>query len=271
MAKTKTKTKARKIAAQVETNPADVARKIWLAGIGVYGTAYKTAVKRTSKVNEESIEMFEKLVDVGSEIEHDIVEQINKNETVTKTTDRVKSAFDSARSMQEKAREQFEDRMERMRNVLGIRPLGTPGERIARRLDSLEAELLDITRGLKARGDVMLKKRLAGLADDIEKFVGDTDEVIEAPVKKKKKKATKAKVKSPELFETEELEAQDLTVISGLGPAFQKRLVAEGISRFEHLANLTKAEIAVLDEKLNANGRIERDEWVKQAKAFLKG
>ena len=33
MAKAKTKTKARKIAAQVETNPADVARKIWLAGI----------------------------------------------------------------------------------------------------------------------------------------------------------------------------------------------------------------------------------------------
>ena len=271
MAKTKAKTRKAKAAA-VETNPADIARKIWLAGIGVYGSAYKNMVKSTARVNEESIEMFEKLVDVGSEIEHDIVEQLNKNDTVHTATDRVKSAVKSARSFQEKARDQFEDRMERMRSALGIKALTTPGERIAGRLDALEAELLDITRGLKARGDVMLKKRLAGLAEDIEKFVGDSDEIVEAP--KKAKKAKKAKKKAePELFEEAVVvdEPQDLTLIKGLGPVLQTKLNAEGITRFEHLASLTKSEIAVLDEKLNANGRITRDEWVKQAKVLAKG
>lgn len=64
--------------------------------------------------------------------------------------------------------------------------------------------------------------------------------------------------------------AQDLTLIKGIGPKLQEKLNAEGITRFEHLASLTKAGVAYLDDKLNGNGRITRDEWVKQAKARAK-
>ncbi|MEO1027969.1 MAG: wax ester/triacylglycerol synthase family O-acyltransferase [Pseudomonadota bacterium] len=64
--------------------------------------------------------------------------------------------------------------------------------------------------------------------------------------------------------------AQDLTLIKGIGPKLQEKLNAEGITRFEHLASLTKAGVAYLDDKLNGNGRITRDEWVKQAKQRAK-
>ena len=44
-----------------------------------------------------------------------------------------------------------------------------------------------------------------------------------------------------------------------------------GISRFEQIASLTPAQIADLDDILNFKGRIERDDWVGQAKRFASG
>ncbi len=73
------------------------------------------------------------------------------------------------------------------------------------------------------------------------------------------------------LFARPEGEADDLKMISGVGPVLEKKLNAFGVTRFDQVAKLTKKDIAALDAALNFKGRIERDDWVKQARALSRG
>jgi len=63
----------------------------------------------------------------------------------------------------------------------------------------------------------------------------------------------------------------DLSKISGVGPVIVGKLEALGVTTFQQIADFTADDIARIDEELNFKGRIERDEWVSQAKEFLKG
>jgi peptide/nickel transport system ATP-binding protein len=63
----------------------------------------------------------------------------------------------------------------------------------------------------------------------------------------------------------------DLKLISGVGPKFEAILNGLGIYRFSQVAAWKKAEREWVDDHLNFSGRIERDDWVKQAKALAKG
>lgn len=65
--------------------------------------------------------------------------------------------------------------------------------------------------------------------------------------------------------------ADDLSKISGVGPVIVGKLEGLGITTFQQIADFTAEDIARIDEELNFKGRIERDDWVKQAKEFLKG
>lgn len=63
----------------------------------------------------------------------------------------------------------------------------------------------------------------------------------------------------------------DVSLISGVGPALKTKLEEAGITSLKQVAKLKKAEIAKLDEDLSLGGRIERDEWVEQAKELIAG
>lgn len=65
--------------------------------------------------------------------------------------------------------------------------------------------------------------------------------------------------------------SDDLKQISGIGPKLEGLLNKAGISRFEQIASLTTAQIADLDDILNFKGRIERDDWVGQARRIASG
>lgn len=65
--------------------------------------------------------------------------------------------------------------------------------------------------------------------------------------------------------------ADDLSKISGVGPVIVGKLEKLGITTFQQIADFTAEDIARIDEELNFKGRIERDEWVKQANEFLAG
>jgi len=77
----------------------------------------------------------------------------------------------------------------------------------------------------------------------------------------KAKAATKAKAASTD--------GDDLSKISGVGPVIVGKLNGLGITTFQQIADFTAEDIARIDEELNFKGRIERDEWLKQAKEFL--
>ncbi|SDA45547.1 NADH-quinone oxidoreductase subunit E [Mesorhizobium qingshengii] len=63
----------------------------------------------------------------------------------------------------------------------------------------------------------------------------------------------------------------DLKLISGVGPKIESILHTLGIFTFAQVASWRKAEREWVDGYLSFQGRIERDDWVKQAKALAKG
>ena len=63
----------------------------------------------------------------------------------------------------------------------------------------------------------------------------------------------------------------DLKLISGVGPKIEGVLHSLGIYTFAQVAAWKKAEREWVDAYLSFHGRIERDDWVRQAKALAKG
>lgn len=93
-----------------------------------------------------------------------------------------------------------------------------------------------------------------------------------APKKEAKPKAEKAEKKAAPKKATKKAEgADDLTKISGVGPVIVGKLEGLGITTFQQIADFTAEDIERIDNELNFKGRIERDDWVKQAKEFLAG
>jgi NADH-quinone oxidoreductase subunit E len=73
------------------------------------------------------------------------------------------------------------------------------------------------------------------------------------------------------LFTKRPAQVDDLKLISGVGPKLEKTCHEIGVYQFAQVANWKKADIKTVDDKLSFKGRIERDEWVKQAKILAKG
>lgn len=63
----------------------------------------------------------------------------------------------------------------------------------------------------------------------------------------------------------------DLKLISGVGPKIETTLHSLGIFTFAQVASWKKAEREWVDGYLSFHGRIDRDDWVAQAKALAKG
>ncbi len=100
----------------------DMARKIWLAGIGAYGRAFSDAQESIAKVSDDTSKYFEDLVERGEEIE-DAVETRGRE-----IAQRVKAPNFS-----------MDDRIKEMREKLKLGAVG--GES---RLDVIEARLATI-------------------------------------------------------------------------------------------------------------------------------
>lgn len=64
-------------------------------------------------------------------------------------------------------------------------------------------------------------------------------------------------------------DTEDLTVINGIGPVIKGKLEAMGITAIKQIADLTEEEIKKIDAELNFKGRIERENWVEQAKKLV--
>lgn len=65
--------------------------------------------------------------------------------------------------------------------------------------------------------------------------------------------------------------ADDLKLLKGVGPGLEKTLNELGFHHFDQVAGWRKKEIEWVDSRLKFKGRIERDEWIKQAKTLAKG
>jgi predicted flap endonuclease-1-like 5' DNA nuclease len=64
-------------------------------------------------------------------------------------------------------------------------------------------------------------------------------------------------------------DADDLQQIKGIGPKIAGILNELGIRQFEQIAAWSATDVDWVNERLKFKGRIEREEWIPQAKALL--
>jgi predicted flap endonuclease-1-like 5' DNA nuclease len=63
----------------------------------------------------------------------------------------------------------------------------------------------------------------------------------------------------------------DLELIAGIGPKLAQTLNELGVYRFEQIANWQVSDVERVDTHLNFSGRIDRENWIEQAKALAIG
>jgi large subunit ribosomal protein L21 len=99
-----------------------------------------------------------------------------------------------------------------------------------------------------------------------------------ASKKASKKAAPKAEAKAAaskggkfELLKAPKGEGDDISLLSGVGPALEKKLHEYGIFHFWQVAGMKADDIAKMDTELKLGGRVEREEWLDQAQELMDG
>jgi len=73
------------------------------------------------------------------------------------------------------------------------------------------------------------------------------------------------------LTEAREGGKDNLQLIKGVGKVLEALLNETGIYHFDQIANFTSEEVRWLDNSMSFPGRIEREEWISQAKDLAEG
>ena len=116
--------------AKVTEKASDMAKSIWLAGLGAYGKVFDEAHERYEKVSKDTTRMFDELVAKGKKLEDS-------------TSTRLSSAASSTSAS-------LEERIARVRNSLGF---GHSDEDLAKRIDEMNDKLDLILQMLSAKFD----------------------------------------------------------------------------------------------------------------------
>jgi predicted flap endonuclease-1-like 5' DNA nuclease len=83
-------------------------------------------------------------------------------------------------------------------------------------------------------------------------------------------RARKAKIFYDRIGMAQKEQADDLTVINGIGGWIEKKLNVLDIYTFQQISNFTKVDVHLVTEAIEYfPGRIERDEWILQAKELV--
>jgi poly(hydroxyalkanoate) granule-associated protein len=135
---------------------ADVARKIWLAGVGAYGRMFAGAQEQFEKVAETANGMFDELVKRGEAVEDDVRAMIAKNQPIAKATEQVSDVAKRAGEIAEERRAKLTARIDTVRKSVGdtlapfnIVALHHSVEELEARVDMLMAEV-EALKGKKA-------------------------------------------------------------------------------------------------------------------------
>jgi predicted flap endonuclease-1-like 5' DNA nuclease len=65
--------------------------------------------------------------------------------------------------------------------------------------------------------------------------------------------------------------SNDLKRIRGIGVLIERKLNSMGVTTYDHIANWTADDIDRVSQSLDFKGRIERENWVEQARILSAG
>jgi|GEM_PF-292285 len=134
----------------------DLARQIWLAGVGAYGQAFdetqEKVTQRVARVSEETTKFFDELVSRGNDLEQKLGELGSLGKLGAEAgAEKLRRGTDMSLSL--------EDRLARMRDMLGLAPVNQSADE---RLEELRSDLAALHKkvdGLIAAKDGASKRK----------------------------------------------------------------------------------------------------------------
>ncbi|MDB5432255.1 MAG: hypothetical protein JWP35_3371 [Caulobacter sp.] len=161
--KTKKAAKADKIPKMIDS---DIARRIWLAGVGAYGEAYSGVQTAAGKWADQAGAAFDQLVAKGEVLEDQVRASIAKDPNGKKVAALVADTAKKSKTFREEQRAALETRIAGVRKTLGetlapfnMAALGQAVEKLTLKVEALTDEVA----ALKAEKAV--KKIVAPKAD----------------------------------------------------------------------------------------------------------
>jgi NADH-quinone oxidoreductase subunit E len=149
-----------------------------------------------------------------------------------------------------------------------------PGPQVDRIMSAPEGGLTSLS-GEVAQAKTVAPKKTAAKKATSRAAVKTAKKATPARAKsvpaKKAAKTAPAKKAGPERLTKPKGKADDLKLISGVGPKLEQTLNKLGFWHYAQIGKWTKMDISIVDDQLSFKGRIERDDWVKQAKVLAKG
>jgi len=92
-----------------------------------------------------------------------------------------------------------------------------------------------------------------------------------ARITEKQRSQVKKEIEVSAEKNVDKISTDDISLLSGVGAVLAKKLAAEGINSFKQIADWSADDVADYDAKLDLKGRIEREEWIEQAKELMAG
>jgi poly(hydroxyalkanoate) granule-associated protein len=119
----------------------DIARKIWLAGVGAYGRMFDEAQDQVSRLSQNASDMFDDLVSRGEKVEDEVRTRISKSGAGA----RVVKLVERAQEFGAQRRKAFEKRVRSVRATvsetlqapMNMFMLGQTVENLAKRVEAL--------------------------------------------------------------------------------------------------------------------------------------
>ncbi len=142
----------------------DIARKIWLAGVGAYGRMYAETQGAVEKLAHGANEAFDQLVAKGEEVEDTVRDAITKSPRGEKVISMVTGATSKAQSYRDEQRAALEARIGKVRKTVAdtLAPLNMTA--LAHAVEKLSAQVETLTDEVAA-----LKTEKAKVAKKAEK------------------------------------------------------------------------------------------------------
>jgi poly(hydroxyalkanoate) granule-associated protein len=126
----------------------DMARKIWLAGVGAYGRVHAETQEAMEKLSHSAADTFEQLVVKGEEIEERVRKSLAKSPQAEKVSQAVESATAKAQAFSSEQKAALEARLEKVRGTFSgavapwnLPALGQTIEKLNAQVEALSAEV----------------------------------------------------------------------------------------------------------------------------------
>lgn len=114
------------------------------------------------------------------------------------------------------------------------------------------------------------KSALEKCKKEKKQLVKELDPDANLSYSERKKKARSKSLNFDRIGFADPMHKDDLKLISGIGPYIEEKLNKIGIYTFDQISKLNQEDIATVTELIEFfPGRIERDEWTKQAAMLI--